>query len=1251
MDGWVGAKLVALPTKRKKLFKLDVPAFRTVVWASRGWIQRWSRQLETNMWVITDGEVDEMRERPRAAQVVECGNYIEYDIPHTRELEEFADKLEIQEAGGPGRSQGVGFWNVSGLKDKHLPVILYLMQQRGLGAVAISDTRLNRGLQYRMIDEWKKAVPGGKIIFSPNIENRKVGGQCLLLNAAFALRHTGTWHDPSRLGIIMENTFWGLRGKIRILQVYWPFTSGTDPTPGQLAGQLSDWMEHNLMGKSVEEFMTKGIMTRLTRPAWIRCMGGDFNTQWKDKRGKWLAGLPMTNALEALGEIVTRSNAVSGTHIDHIMCDSKVEGSGYIKSDLGEFSDHRPIWVHLEKLFEEGMRRARKVKKYTSLIPTNQLDMKTINVEVAKILSNSGDEDSLRTLCRKLPDKFRIKKIIKNAKYWSPEFRGRRLWLRWLKAVNVDSSLCRLRGDMEQAVSKVGRDGDEILKSLQQEELDRSWIDWEGNPPSKERIALEIQEVQKQLHIRRMIEVQQKIMDAVKKRNSDPRRLFSSLGPRKEREELEVIVIDGVTTNIPEDIHDEAVRYFGEWYSLPEHQMNNNLWDGVQDRSSFNDQMQVNQAIPENLVDVFHKVTTTCEGREKVEEALQHLEDGPGFLEFKKVIKEAPKRKSGGPSGVTYTMLQCLNDANLLKIYAKMQEMWQSGSFPDWLNTKWLCPIPKTTDRPLNMNKMRPIMLVEVLRKLFIKPIVRQIRDTCEKYEVFAGNQYGFRSKRGCDQAIVQLLNIMERAQEHKETVFLTTWDIKRAFDSVQRPISELVLRRIGVPAGVAKRLAYIDEQDKVTPLTGWSKQHEGAASFRTEKGTGQGDTHSPLIWMALMDILLRALEMYAPSDIEFPLFGGRIGKVQDMAFADDLGSATLAFGNMQRKSDIYSAGCAIFRLDLAVDKFRSFKVGDGEPLAKIVVYNSQWEPTEKEFKTEGAIRYLGSEQDLDLKGITDKDRMTRILEEEVDRLGSKASGATAHLMYAKGATLPRVLYAGSFSMLSLKQLRQLDGVLKRHLKQETHVIKTFPNVVLSADIREGGLGILPFSDMVQHRKLEIIFRALRSDKNTREAIEGLLYRQYVAGSEAVDGIVRLEAVKGNTWLNSVVDFLQEQDVYLTFFIGRMQELEVGYVPIKAGQIWYSVDHGYREVLGWNNNNVIVQGWEPKPHSDGSRRSERPCVGMVLQKTTRQRWEWNVIEDLSRLGMTMVSTEAEKASRKRITGHIGHKGIGKRIII
>jgi hypothetical protein len=143
-----------------------------------------------------------------------------------------------------------------------------------------------------------------------------------------------------------------------------------------------------------------------------------------------------------------------------------------------------------------------------------------------------------------------------------------------------------------------------------------------------------------------------------------------------------------------------------------------------------------------------------------------------------------------------------------------------------------------------------------------------------------------------------------------------------------------------------------------------------------------------------------------------------------------------------------------------------------------------------------------------------------------------------------------------------------------------------------------------------------------------------------------VDGIVRLESVKGNTWLNSVVDFLQEQDVYLTFFIGRMQDLEVGYVPIKSGQIWYSVDHGYREVLGWNNNNVMVQGWEPKLHNDGPRRSERPSVGMVLQKTTRQRCEWNAIEDLSKLGMTMVSTEAEKASRKRITGHLGHKGMG-----
>ena len=86
------------------------------------------------------------------------------------------------------------------------------------------------------------------------------------------------------------------------------------------------------------------------------------------------------------------------------------------------------------------------------------------------------------------------------------------------------------------------------------------------------------------------------------------------------------------------------------------------------------------------------------------------------------------------------------------------------------------------------MNDLRPLMLVEVLRKLWVSLIIDKITRVWDQYDILAPAEHGFRPQRGNDTVLVKILNVLEQARESGAPVYSSSWDIKRAFDSISRP-------------------------------------------------------------------------------------------------------------------------------------------------------------------------------------------------------------------------------------------------------------------------------------------------------------------------------------------------------------------------------------------------------------------------------------------------------------------------------
>ena len=95
-------------------------------------------------------------------------------------------------------------------------------------------------------------------------------------------------------------------------------------------------------------------------------------------------------------------------------------------------------------------------------------------------------------------------------------------------------------------------------------------------------------------------------------------------------------------------------------------------------------------------------------------------------------------------------------------------------------------------------------MLMEVLRKLWTGLIVKRITTSLQKHGVLSLNQHGYLPKRGTDTANLQLLNTLETAWDEQRSLYGCSWDMKKAFDSVSKPLILLCWQRLGVPLDIA---------------------------------------------------------------------------------------------------------------------------------------------------------------------------------------------------------------------------------------------------------------------------------------------------------------------------------------------------------------------------------------------------------------------------------------------------------------
>jgi exonuclease III len=187
----------------------------------------------------------------------------------------------------------------------------------------------------------------------------------------------------------------------------------------------------------------------------------------------------------------------------------------------------------------------------------------------------------------------------------------------------------------------------------------------------------------------------------------------------------------------------------------------------------------------------------------------EQYKEVPTWEEFMSSIRTCKANSAAGMSGLSYNMIKLWPEHICRGVYEALKYTWENGITPKQWKEKWLVPIPKVEDPEIG--ELRPLVLIDAIRKIWMRVFAWRLQQEWRKARVLQENQHGCIKGKSTDTATMVMINAMETAKEFCTKLFMSSWDMKKAFDSVSKALCIYALVRLGVPEEMAR---YIVEMD-----------------------------------------------------------------------------------------------------------------------------------------------------------------------------------------------------------------------------------------------------------------------------------------------------------------------------------------------------------------------------------------------------------------------------------------------------
>jgi hypothetical protein len=269
---------------------------------------------------------------------------------------------------------------------------------------------------------------------------------------------------------------------------------------------------------------------------------------------------------------------------------------------------------------------------------------------------------------------------------------------------------------------------------------------------------------------------------------------------------------------------------------------------------------------------------------------------------FQKCIQHLARNKTPGPDGLPNELLKSLPDNLKSTIHDLMKVMWVKAHTPSAWTASETVLLPKPGD-PLLLKNRRPIALANTLYKLWTSHITIAIGDVAPELGLFSEAQEGFLRYRNTERQILNLMHAIEDAALTRQDLYAVYIDFSSAFNTIDHDLLLQIMYDLGLPDDLIRVVRDLYKQARTTVRT----EHGHTAPIPIERGTVQGDTLSPALFIIFLEPLLRWLHAGGRG---YHYGGCLTGNLNDRyhlssaAYADDLGVLTNSALDLQVQCD-----------------------------------------------------------------------------------------------------------------------------------------------------------------------------------------------------------------------------------------------------------------------------------------------------------------------------------------------------------
>ncbi|CAH1768885.1 13259_t:CDS:2, partial [Entrophospora sp. SA101] len=245
-------------------------------------------------------------------------------------------------------------------------------------------------------------------------------------------------------------------------------------------------------------------------------------------------------------------------------------------------------------------------------------------------------------------------------------------------------------------------------------------------------------------------------------------------------------------------------------------------------------------------------------------EILLNILDKPKEEEWIPIIKHLPSKKAHGPSNISYEHIKHAH-YNMQKLIIHLISLcYKSNNIPEEWKTSHIYPIPKREDWGYNINIIRPIAIIEPVKKLMTKILTIRMEKLIREHNILKGYNFAAQ-KHSSPQIPIQIINnTIEHCRDTKSETWIMFQDMSRAFDNVNIERLIITLKRIDLPENFINLIKNIHTGRKAKIITPFGLTNP----ISIESGIEQGETYSPLLWKLYYDPILQYIQENAHNNL-----------------------------------------------------------------------------------------------------------------------------------------------------------------------------------------------------------------------------------------------------------------------------------------------------------------------------------------------------------------------------------------------